>query len=73
MFLKNFAWNFENTFFAEHISVAASWNYTIVSMFYRGIPRLWNIFECASITLHTKSVMKINYAVPIHSAAKIKK
>ena len=29
--LKNFAWNFQNTFFAEHISVAASWNYIIVS------------------------------------------
>ena len=29
--LKNAAWIFQNTFFAEHISVAASWNYVIVS------------------------------------------
>ena len=28
---KNFAWDFQKTFFAEHISVAASWNYFIIS------------------------------------------
>ena len=29
--LNDFAWDFQNTFFAEHISVAASWNYIIVN------------------------------------------
>ena len=31
LFFKNFAWNFQNTFFREYIWVAASWNYIIVS------------------------------------------
>ena len=30
LFLKDFAWNFQNAFFAEHISVAAFWNHIIV-------------------------------------------
>ena len=42
-------------------------------MSYRGTPRLLNTFESASIKLDTKSVMKINYDVPIHSATKLKK
>ena len=72
--LKNFTWDFQNTFFAEHISVAASWNYIIVStLSYRGTPKLWNTFESASFTLDTKSVVKINCDVPIHFATKLKK
>ena len=71
--LKNFAWNFRNTFFAEHIWVAASWNYILVStLSFRGTPRLWNTFESASFTLDNKSVVKINYDVR-HSATKLKK
>ena len=56
VFFKNFAWNFQNTFFAEHISVAASWNYIIVStLSYRGTQRLLNSFESTSFMLDTKS------------------
>ena len=47
--------------------------YIIVSMSYKRTPRLWNTFEFASITLHTKRVVKINFDVPIYYAAKLKK
>ena len=54
--------------------MAASWNYIIViKLSFRGTPRLWNTFESASFTLDTKSVVKINYAAPIHSITKLKK
>ena len=42
-------------------------------MSYRGTPRLWYTFSPAFITLGTKTVAKINYHVPIKSAAKLKK
>ena len=62
------------SFLQDTFSVAASWNYIIVStLSYRGTPRLWNTFEFASVTLETKSVVKINYDAPIHSAKKLKK
>ena len=71
---SNLSWNFQNTFFVEHISVAVSWNYILVSTLpYRGSPRLWNTFESAYITLDAKIVVKINYEVPIHSATELKK
>ena len=59
-------------FYTEYIWVAASWNYT-VSNVSRGTPRLWYTFRSASNTLDTKSVVKINYHIPIASATKLKK
>ena len=71
---EDFSSNFQNTFFAEHISAVSSWNYIIVSMLsFRGCPRLWNTFEFAFFTLDTNSAVKINYDVLIHSATKFKK
>ena len=62
VFLKNLASNFQTTFFTEHISVAASWNYVIVSrLSSRGTQRLWNTFESASFTLSTKSVVRFGH------------
>ena len=71
---STFAWNLQNIFFSEHISVAASWNYVILStLSFRGTPRFPNAFESASFMLDTKSVLKINYGVPKDSATKHKK
>ena len=71
-FLKNFAWHFQNTFFTEYIWVAASWNY-VVSTVLQWYSRLWYTFGPAYITLDTKSVVQINYNVPITSGTKLKK
>ena len=39
----------------------------------KGTPRLWNTFRPASITLDTKSVVEIIYAISVTSATKLKK
>ena len=45
VFLKNFSWSFQNIFFAEYISVAASWNYIIVSQRYsKTLMYIWTCF-----------------------------
>ena len=72
LFLKNFAWDFQNTFFIEYIWVVASWNY-IVSTVKEVLQEFWYTFGPASIRLDPKSVVKINYNVPITSGTKLKK
>ena len=70
LFLKNFAWYFENMFFTEHIWIAASWK---LPLFHRSTLRLWYTVGPDSITLDTKSVVKINYYVPTTSTTNLKK
>ena len=71
---EEFCSKFPEHLFEEHISVAVSSNYiTVSALSFRGTPRLWNAFESVSFTLGTKSVLKINYDVRIHSGKKLKK
>ena len=60
------------TRFHKYIWVAASWNY-IVSTVLQRYSKTLIYFGPASITLDTKSVVKIKYHVPITSATKLKK
>ena len=54
--------------------MAASWNCKVsTTLFYRGTTTIWYTFGPASVTLDTKSVVKINYHVLITSATKLKK
>ena len=67
LFLKNFAWNFQNTFFTEYSGVVASWNY-IVSIVLQGYSKtlihiwicfhyskLWRFYNIRNKTLKAQS------------------
>ena len=72
LFLKNFAWNFQNTFFIEYIWVLASWDY-IVSTAKEVLQDFDIHLDLLLLGLDPKSVVKINYNVPITSGTKLKK
>ena len=52
LFLKNFAWNFQNRIFTEYIWVAVSWNYILTSVLQRYPKILIYIWTCFYYVRH---------------------